>query len=311
MSAGTEVRYDALSDRTVIVATGRDARPHQFRAPDGDPDPGTEHCPFCPGHETMTPPEVARTGDGAPDTPGWRVRVVPNLYPIVDTHEVVVLSPDHYRPFGTLDDAAAIEVLTMLRDRVAVHLDHGLEVGHAAAVAILNHKREAGASLPHPHAQVLATDFVPPAIAAAVGRVEHAPTDLVLDDLAGSETLVLTSNAVNAGASAWCPFASSSPFQLRVASMRAGAHFDRASDEAIVAVALATRDALARLARALDDPPYNVVVHSAPPSAATFHWYVEITPRLSVTAGFEQATGLFVNTVDPAQAARVLNAARP
>ena len=83
------------------------------------------------------------------------------------------------------------------------------------------------------------------------------------------------------------------------------------ADEEIAAVALATRDALARLARALDDPPYNVVVHSAPPSATTFHWYVEITPRLSVIAGFEQATGLFVNTVDPAQAARVLNAVRP
>jgi len=301
MSAQTEVRYDALSDRTVIVATGRDARPHQFRAPDADPDAGTEHCPFCPGHEAMTPPEVVRTGDGAPDSPGWRVRVVPNLYPIVDTHEVVVLSPDHYRPFGSLDDSAAIEVLTMLRDRVAVHLRNG----HAGAVAILNHKREAGASLPHPHAQVLAPEFVPPAIAAAVGRNEHAP--LVLDDLTRSETLVLTNDSTDDDASAWCPFASSSPFQMRVASMQAGAHFDCAPHEQIAVVALATRNALARLALALDDPPYNVVVHSAPPTATTFHWYVEITPRLVVVAGFEQATGLFVNTVDPAQAARTLN----
>jgi UDPglucose--hexose-1-phosphate uridylyltransferase len=306
MSAQTEVRYDALSDRTVIVATGRDARPHQFRAPDGDADPGTDHCPFCPGHEAMTPPEVARTGDGAPDTPGWRVRVVPNLYPIVDTHEVVVLSPDHYRPFAALTDAAAIEVLTMLRDRVAIHLDHGL----AAAVAILNHKREAGASLPHPHAQVLATDFVPPAIAAAVGRAERAPSDLVLDDLTCDAALALPSDATDDGTGVWCPFASSSPFQLRVANAHAGAHFDRASDEEIGGVAIATRDALARLSRALDDPPYNMVVHSAPATATTFHWYVEITPRLSVVAGFEQATGLFVNTVDPAEAARTLQDAR-
>src|SRR6476659_1495921 len=137
MSAQTEVRYDALGDRTVIMATGRGARPHQFRAPDADADPGTEHCPFCPGHEAMTPPEVARTGTGAPDTPGWRVRVAPNLYPIVDAHEVVVLSPDHDRPFGALDDAAAVEVFTVLSDRIAVHLGRGL----AAAVAVLNHKR--------------------------------------------------------------------------------------------------------------------------------------------------------------------------
>jgi UDPglucose--hexose-1-phosphate uridylyltransferase len=305
MSAQTEVRYDALSDRTVIVATGRSARPHQFRAPDGDADQSTEHCPFEPGHEAMTPPEVARTGDGAPDTPGWRVRVVPNLYPIVDTHEVVVLSPDHSRSFGTLEGDAAIEVLTMLQARVAVHLERG----HAAAVAILNHKREAGASLPHPHAQVLATDFVPPAIAAAVGRTERAPTDLVLDDLARSATVEIDHDTSNNDTSVWCPDASSSPFQLRVASLRGGAHFDRAAHAEVRNVALAIRDALAHLARALDDPPYNVVIHSAPPTATTFHWYVEITPRLAVLAGFEQATGLFVNTVDPMQAAHTLNGA--
>ena len=93
---------------------------------------------------------------------------------------------------------------------------------------------------------MLATDFVPPAIAAAVGRAERAPTDLVLDDLTRDETLVLTNDSTD-DASTWCPFASSSPFQLRVASMQAGAHFDRAPHEEIVAVALATRDALARL----------------------------------------------------------------
>ena len=303
MSAQTEVRYDALGDRTVIVATGRGARPHQFRAPDADADPGTEHCPFCSGHESMTPPEVARTGTGEPDTPGWRVRVVPNLYPIVDTHEVVVLSPDHYRPFAALADAEAIEVFTVLRDRVAVHL----EQGHATAVAILNHKREAGASLPHPHAQVLATDFVPPAIASALARAECASTDLVLDDMQRSVTLGFASPTGDDDARVWCPHASSSPFQLRIARTQAGAHFERAHDDEIAAVALATRRALARLADALDDPAYNLVIHGAPPSASTFHWYVEITPRLSVTAGFEQATGLFVNTVDPTEAARTLD----
>ena len=188
MSAQTEVRYDALSDRTVIVATGRDARPHQFRPPEADADPGTERCPFCPGHEAMTPPEVARTGSGQPDTPGWRVRVVPNLYPIVDAHEVVVLSPDHFRPFGALDGTGAAEVLTMLRDRVATHLANG----RAATVAVLNHRRDAGASLPHPHAQVLGTNVVPPAIAAAVLRAEHSGSDLVLDDASCDDTLLLT-----------------------------------------------------------------------------------------------------------------------
>jgi len=305
MHAQSEVRYDALGDRTVVLAGGRSARPHQFRAPDGGADPGTEHCPFCPGHEAMTPPEVARTGAGAPDTPGWRVRVTPNLYPIVDPHEVVVLSPDHGRSFGSLDDAAAIEVLTVLRDRVATHLEHG----HAAAVAIFNHKREAGASLPHPHAQVLATDFVPPAIAAAVTRADDAPCDLVLDDLARSAPIDLVRDAPRGDTGAWCPDASSSPYLVRVTSLHAGARFDRAPDDEVMRVALTMRDALAQLALALDDPPYNIVIHSAPPSAHTFHWFVEITPRLAVVAGFEQATGLLVNTVDPAEAALTLTRA--
>jgi UDPglucose--hexose-1-phosphate uridylyltransferase len=119
--------------------------------------------------------------------------------------------------------------------------------------------------------------------------------------------LVLTTEP----ALAWCPYASSSPFQLRVAHAGAGPHFDRAAPDVIDAVAHATRDALDGLARALDDPPYNLVVHSAPPSAARFHWYVEITPRVSVLAGFEQATGLFVNTVDPLRAAQTLRGAAP
>ncbi len=121
-----ELRRDELSGRWVLLAPGRAARPHTFgsSAPDA---PGPDACPFCPGNEHLTPPEVYRTGDGAPDTPGWRVRVVPNLYPIVGgpdagpgatgAHEVVVLSPAHRDSFAQLDDAQATEVLTVLRDR--------------------------------------------------------------------------------------------------------------------------------------------------------------------------------------------------
>jgi UDPglucose--hexose-1-phosphate uridylyltransferase len=298
MSAQAERRYDALSDSTVILATGRDARPHQFRASDGDADSETERCPFCPGHEAMTPPEVARSGEGEPDGPGWRVRVVPNLYPIVEAHEVVVLSPDHSRSFGALDDSAAIEVLTVLRDRVAAHLASG----HEAAIAIINHKREAGASLPHPHAQVLATDFLPPRIEAAIDRARRAGADLVRIDAARDEALVLS----NTPALAWCPYASIAPYQMRATHPAAGPRFDQASDEEVASVAMVVRNELARLSRALNDPPYNLIVHTVPQYVDEFHWYIEIIPRVSVIAGFELATGLFVNTVDPEHATKVL-----
>jgi UDPglucose--hexose-1-phosphate uridylyltransferase len=291
----TELRHDALADRTVVVATGRAARPHQFGAPT-PPSADVDDCPFCPGHESMTPPEIARVGPRG-DGPGWQVRVFPNLYPIVDVHEVVVLSPSHEASFAQLTDDAAIAALLVLRDRVRAHLD----AGHPSSVAIVNHQREAGASLPHPHAQVLATDFVPPAIAAAVARAAATPDDLLRRDGEHGHHVVELD-----GARSWCPHASCTPYHLRIAHQRSRARFDHASDDDVAAVATVLRDTLARLLHIADDPPYNAIVHSAPPGVERFRWYVEVLPRLAVVAGFELATGLFVDTVDPAIAARAL-----
>ncbi|HWW45163.1 MAG TPA: galactose-1-phosphate uridylyltransferase, partial [Acidimicrobiia bacterium] len=180
----SELRQDELSGRWVLLAPGRAARPHTFASPEPDAR-GPDACPFCPGNEHLTPPEVYRTGGGAPDTPGWRVRVVPNLYPIVGgpeagpgatgAHEVVVLSPDHRQDLGALDDDQTVEVFGVLRDRSrALARD-----GHAHVQVAVNHRPGAGASIEHPHAQVLALDFVPPAVEAALSRFEAAATDLV------------------------------------------------------------------------------------------------------------------------------------
>ena len=134
----SQLRHDPLSGRDVIVAAARAARPTTF-AIGGDEDASSGECPFCPGAEAKTPPEVARAGSGEPDGPGWQVRAFPNLYPIVETHEVVVLSPDH-RAFADLDDDEAIAVVRVLRDRVHTHL----EAGHVFSVAIINHLKAAG-----------------------------------------------------------------------------------------------------------------------------------------------------------------------
>src|SRR2546430_136721 len=193
-----ELRRDELSGRWVLLAPGRAARPHTFgsSAPDA---PGPDACPFCPGNEHLTPPEVYRTGDGAPDTPGWRVRVVPNLYPIVG----------------------------------------GPEAGPGAT---------------------------------------------------------------------WCPRAGSTPYEVRVALRAGGPRFDEAGDGDVQPLADATRSVLARLAVATGDVPYNLVVHTAPPgtSRESFHWYVEVQTRMAVIAGFEQGTGILVNTVPPEVAAEQL-----
>jgi UDPglucose--hexose-1-phosphate uridylyltransferase len=289
----SELRHDPLSGLDVIVAAGRAARPTTFTPPASDAADAAS-CPFCPGHEAETPPEIARTGGGPPGTPGWRVRVFPNLYPIVETHEVVVLSPDEHRSYADLDDAEAVEVVTMWRDRVHFHLERGHEYG----VAIVNHGRDAGASIAHPHAQVFALDFVPDAVGAALARVRAAGDDLVHADLRSVEPFLDMKSV-----SAWCPFASTSPYLVRVAHADAGARFDLADDTAVAEVAVTTRDALLALRTAVGDAPYNLVVHTAPRTGERFHWYVEIAPRLTVVAGFERATGILVNTVPPDVAA--------
>jgi UDPglucose--hexose-1-phosphate uridylyltransferase len=241
---------------------------------------------------------------------------VPNLYPIVGgptagpgatgAHEVVILSPDHVADFGSLADSQAAEVLAVLRDRARVHAD----AGHTYVQVLVNHGRAAGASIAHPHAQVLAIDVVPPAVAAAALRVAAGSADLVGDDHAAA--LEAGSHVLAAdGIAAWCPLASGSPFEVRIASLSAGARFEAASDPEIHSCALVLRDVLGALARVLGDPPYNVVVHGAAAGTSSSgagptdpgRWWIEVTPRVSVVAGFEVGTGLLVNTEDPVVAA--------
>jgi len=314
-----ELRHDPLSGRWVLLAPERAGRPFSPLDPLGatasSESSESGECPFCPGHESLTPPEVHRTGQGAPDTPGWRVRVVPNRYPVVGgddagpgatgAHEVVVLSPSHDRSFGRLTDAEATEVLAVLRDRVRAHL----VAGRQYVQAVVNHGRAAGASLAHPHAQVVALDMMPPAVEAALERFDTVGIDLVtaaLEDASGRDGLV-----IDGAAPVWCPPASSVPFEMLVAHRSARDRFDEAGDGELAAVARSTRDALAYLRAVVGDAPYNAVVHTAPPGRrpGSFHWYVELIPRLSTPAGFEHGTGIMVNTVAPEAAARALREA--
>jgi UDPglucose--hexose-1-phosphate uridylyltransferase len=298
----SELRHDPLTELDVIIAAGRAARPFEFASPAQDA-AGNDHCPFCPGAEDETPPERARTGPGAPGTPDWRVRVFPNKFPIFGddgvgnvhgVHEVVALSPGH-RSFGELNDQYAAEVSTMLRERVRTHLD----AGYPYAFATINHLPAAGASMVHPHAQVFALDFVPTAVERAVARFAAAGRDLVLADAAPEDLVVDRRGAVTT----WCPRASTARWMFRIAHDDAGPELATADDDVVVEVGLALRDGLARLAHALGgDAPYNVVIQSAPRGQAPFHWYVEVTPRVSIAAGFEQATGILINSTAPEQA---------
>ena len=310
-----ELRNDLVTGRSVLLAPARAARPHTVAPPPSGP-AVVEGCPFCPGNEHATPPELGRTGSGTPDTPGWRVRVVPNLYPIVGgtdagphadatrhpgangRHEVVILDPDHSCDLGRLDDARVEELFTVLCDRARI----GAAAGLAHVQVLVNHGRAAGASIAHPHAQVVAIDFVPPAARDAVQRFAGTATDLVADDFAAS--IPQAGRIADGAAWAWCPWAAASPYETRIAAPDAGPRFEATPHAALAAVARVTRDVVAGIGRLLGEVAYNVVLHNGPTRGdQPFHWYVTVVPRVTTIAGFELGTGVLVNTVTPADAA--------
>ena len=306
-----ELRTDELTGAQVIVAPGRATRPEIFRpAPSDATGAAPATCPFCEGHEAMTPPEVARTGPGAPDSPGWQVRVVPNLYPIVGdgvagAHEVIVLSPAHDGQLDRLAPDAATTAIIGLRDRAA----HHLAAGHVHAQPMLNQGRASGASIEHPHAQLVALGCTPPHVESLLHRFDHAARDLVADAFEAARAgsfVVADESAVT-----WCPPASSTPFVMRIALPYARQRFDLATDTEISVLTGALQDALTRLRTLLGEVAYNVVVHTAPrDDPRPFHWWVDIVPRVSVYGGFELGTGIWVNTRAPESAAQMLRDAK-
>jgi UDPglucose--hexose-1-phosphate uridylyltransferase len=154
----------------------------------------------------------------------------------------------------------------------------------------------------------VALEFVPPAVEALAARFGSAARDPLAVDRGCDLRLAVAGDP----APVWCPWASRAPYTVRVAPPGPPTAFTAAPDAAVAAVAVAARDALARLRQVLDDPAYNLVVHTAPPSAdAAPYWFVEVQPRIAIVAGFEQGTGVLVNTVAPETASEALRDATP
>ena len=295
-----QLLVDELTGDRVVLAPARALRPDTFRVR-ADPLPArVATCPFCAANEHETPPEVARLGGGEPDSPGWSLRVVPNKYPIVGdgvagAHEVVIFSPAHDADWGALTDDAAADVLLAARDRARVHLAHGCEY----VQVFVNQGKPAGASIEHPHAQLVALDAVPPRAQARLERFsERAFTNDRVHTVTEGDVVT------------WCPPASPTPFTMRLAHERGGARFDQAGDDVTRGTGRAIRAAINALHAALGAVAYNVLVETAPRHHhGEFRWWVDIVPRVTVTAGFELSTGLSVNIVAPADAASALRSA--
>ena len=321
---GNELRHNPFGD-PVIVAAVRGRRPQRSRrhGPAGADtaevgfDAG---CPFCPGNESETPPEVDafRPADGdasSPDTPGWRVRCVPNKFPALGpaiaieptgdnlftaapargVHEVIVHSPRHDSGLHTLSVAEASDLIRMWQRR----LDSHRAAGWASTSLVVNEGREAGASQAHPHSQVFALDFVPTRIATELERrAEWARRHgrSLLGTVVDAEGELL----------AWAPYWSHFRHEVWIAGATDAGDFAEAENTAGLARLLPR--VCERIRRCAGDPAWNLVLHDPPagPASKQFSWYLRLLPRTSIEAGFELATAIGINALPPEQAAMEL-----
>ena len=348
-----EVRIDQLTGLRTILAPARAERPIEFV--NEREEARSEDCPFCEGREDRTPAEswADRPGGGEADTPGWRVRAVPNLYPAVaggpeegaedgapdaddpgesgisaagdplraatrggepdqfrslpagGRHEVIVHSPKHRASMGHLDDSELDAAVSGWRTRMREFAE-----GASYLQLIVNEGYEAGASLEHSHSQLYALDFVPAAVArererftAYNQRTQGGDLlgDIAAEEVRRGERLV----AIDDDAMLVCPWASRSPFELRIVPRSPAPRFEE--DSAGTAM---IRTALDALAKRFDDvPQFNLWVITAPQRAEHFTWHLDLAPRIGVRAGFEMSTGVELNIYPPEKAAAELREA--
>ncbi len=329
-----ELRRDPIVGRWVIISTDRARRPLEL-PPQPPPQPAGV-CPFCPGHEGATPREVLAyrpENSRAPNTPGWTLRVFPNRSPAlmvegdldrrghglydsmngVGAHEVIVETPDHNRTFADLDEREIADVLSAYRERmIDLHRDFRLRY----VMIFKNHGVAAGATMSHSHSQLIALPVVPRIVAEEMkGAREYYDykercvfCDIVRQDL---EAPLADSRVVyqNDAFLVVEPYAPKFPFETWVLPRRHRSSFADCSRDEYALLGNAMRTALGKLRIALDDPPYNFMLHTAPlgePEHPHYHWHLEIMPTLGRVAGFEWGSGFYINPTAPEEAARFL-----
>jgi UDPglucose--hexose-1-phosphate uridylyltransferase len=323
-----ELRQDPTTGNWVIVAPERGVRPHVPAIHDEAHPSGP--CPFCPGNESRTPPELWRLAgaDG-----GWHIRVVPNKFAALTPHtarsksnadgfasmaarghhEVIIESPRHDADLATATLSQVRAVLTAYRLRYrALSSAKGI----ALIVIFRNHGSASGTSLDHPHSQILATPILPPQVRQRLDLARRhfdsaracLYTDVLERELRDGRRIVSADQDVVA----FQPYASVAPFETWIMPRRPRASFGHVSDPLLDQLAGMTGAVLGGLREALDDPPYNMVIHTAPigdEDSGYFSWHMQIVPRLGIAAGFELGTGIAINTSLPEHTAAALRTA--
>ena len=332
------LRKDPLSGGWVIIATERGKRPSDFGSVSAQTKGG--FCPFCEGHETLTPPEIIafRGSNTAPNSPGWRVRTIPNKFAAlriegdldrqgegiydkmngIGAHEVIIETTDHMGDMSSYPLNHLSELIKMFKERSA---DLENDERFRYIQIFRNHGATAGASMEHPHSQLIALPIIPrwvkEELTSSLNHWESKERCLFCDiknqEIATQKRVVYENN----GFLVFEPFAAKFPFETWIIPKRHNSDFKTISDQDIHLFSEALQKALLALYKSLSDPPYNLIIHSAPIIRKNdgekfkgikddFHWHVEIIPRLTKVAGFEWGTGFYINPTPPEEAAQYL-----
>ena len=329
-----ELRKDPIIGRWVIIATERGKRPSDFIIDRNQVKGG--FCPLCPGNENTTPPEVlafSELGGRQRNQPGWSLRVVPNKYPAlviegdlnkqgeglydrmngIGAHEVIIETPDHNESFTYLPPERMVKVFWAYRDRL---VDLGQDERFRYVMVFKNYGAAAGASLEHSHSQLVALPILPRMVTSELeGSLSYYRykercvfCDIIRQEL-DQDVRVVTSNDKFL---AIVPFAPRSPFEMWILPRKHSSSYCKSDDATFRALAQIFSECLRRLDKCLPNVPYNFVLHAAPlrsPALDHYHWHFEITPKLTMVAGFEWGSGFYINPVPPEEAAKFLREA--
>jgi UDPglucose--hexose-1-phosphate uridylyltransferase len=328
-----ELRKDPLTGRWVIIATDRPRRPTDFVREQATPR-GVRACPFCPGSEQRTPPEVlAYRNGGAANGPGWTLRVIPNKFPAlrvegamerqgeglydkmsgVGAHEVIIETPDHMSTLSDLPEKRLEDIFWAFRDRI---LDLKKDRRLRYIILFKNHGEGAGSTLEHSHSQLIALPVVPKRVQeemTGAGRYYEFKERCIYCDIArqelesGTRVVLDTDHFV-----AIAPYAPRFPFETWIVPRAHRSHFEDTEAGTVQNLAWVFRALLRKVDRVLERPPYNMVIHTSPVQEgpnASYHWHIELIPKLTKVAGFEWGTGFYLNPTPPEEAAKFLREA--
>ncbi|MDI6780576.1 MAG: galactose-1-phosphate uridylyltransferase [bacterium] len=292
-----------------------------------------ENCPFCSGNESKTPPEILafREPWSMRDSTGWSVRVTANKFPAlriegelerqgigiydqmqgIGAHEVIIDSPDHSASIADMNESHVEKILHAYRDRI---IDLQLDKRFKYVLVFKNYHSIAGASLDHPHSQLIATPIIPKRVKEELkGCLEfykYKERCLFCDIIREEKRSQLRIVTENDHFLSFTPYASRFPYEICIIPKVHCGDFGNIKDEETYSLAKILKEIMKRLQVLLDDPPYNYVIHTTPfhfpANIRDYHWHIEIIPRIIRLAGFEWGTGFYMNPVPPEEAAREL-----